>query len=73
MERNLAIEHAEVYTVQAFSQRMRLIHIITQTNVNAPRHVFDCLSFGHIVVKLVKSLLTFLCLNCFCFALLFEM
>ena len=55
--RYLAIEYVKVNTVRLFCKPPRLLHIIEQTNVGLPRHVFDCLLVGRIVHKLVESLL----------------
>ena len=56
-QRNLAIEHAEVYTVWFFYKLLRFFHIIKQTNFGYLRHVVDCLSVGRFVHELVKSIL----------------
>ena len=53
---HLLIKYAKIHTVWLFSQPPRFLHTIKQTNVGAPRHVFDCFPVGCIVHKLVESL-----------------
>ena len=56
-QRYRRIEYATVHTVRLFREPPRFFHMIEQTNVGSPRHVFDCLPIGRIIHELVKRLL----------------
>ena len=67
LRRYLAIEYAEVNTRRLFGQFSRLLHVIQQSNVCAPHHVFDCLRVGRIVHELVESVLVIVMLELLAF------
>ena len=70
--RHLAIKYVES-TLRLFGQPPRLFRIIEQTNVGAPRQVYNLLPVGRIVHELVESLLDIVMFACWRFAVLFAM
>ena len=63
--RHMAIEHPEVDAVRLLSQFPRLLHVVQQSDIGAPRYVFDRLPVRRVVHQLVERLLHIVMLELF--------